>query len=75
MDTEIYEPYMPVNGTEFLQFYDNVCSKCQLPSEKAWRDDGVEPGCLLLVRATACNERPEPWVIKDGQPCCMDYMA
>lgn len=67
------EPYLPSNGTERMQFYDNWCDRCQNPAELAWVNDDIPPGCPYIVQAMAMNEQPEVWVIKDGEACCTAF--
>jgi hypothetical protein len=66
-------PFMPSCGFEMMQFYLDFCDKCQCPEELAWVNNEEPPGCPLIVQATAMNEQPAPWVVKDGEACCLDF--
>lgn len=70
-----YDPYLPSCGTEMMQFYSDFCDKCQNPEETAWVTNQEGSGCPLIIQATAMNEQPEPWVIKDGKAYCLNFRS
>jgi hypothetical protein len=71
---EVSDPYLPSNGTEMCQFYENYCSRCQSPDELLWLDKEEGSGCKYIIEATAENKQPEPWIIgDDGYGMCKEF--
>lgn len=70
-----YQPYMPSRGTEMMQFYANFCDQCSDPDEVLWNEKHEGAGCKFIIEATAESKQPEPWVIKDGCACCLNFRS
>ena len=58
-----------------IQFCADFCDKCTDPAEVLWNEKQEGTGCKFIIEATAENKRPEPWVIKDGRACCLNFRA
>ena len=70
-----YPPYMPSCGAEMMQFYANFCDQCADPDEVLWNEKQEGSGCKFIIEATAESKQPEPWVIKGGCACCLNFRS